>query len=147
VRAGIGSFGSVYKADYRGQEVAAKILNSQMNAKQIDEFKRFVQPRLVHILARSLSSPLIDREVNILNRLRCPYVLNFVGASHVEGKRCIITELCSQGSLADLVFSEKPFTYLLLLKVALDMSKAVAFLHGYAGKQPRILPPLMKRLT
>ncbi len=37
---GIGSFGSVYKADYRGQEVAAKILNSQMHAKQIEEFKR-----------------------------------------------------------------------------------------------------------
>jgi hypothetical protein len=29
-------------ADYRGQEVAAKVLNSQMNAKQIEEFKRYV---------------------------------------------------------------------------------------------------------
>jgi hypothetical protein len=38
------------------------------------------------------------REVNILNRLRCPYVLNFIGASHVEGKRCIVTELCKHGT-------------------------------------------------
>jgi len=74
--------------------------------------------------------------VNTLNRLRCPYVLNFIGASHVEGKRCIVTELCQFGSVGDLVFSDKSFNYLLMLKVALDMSKAISFLHGYPAATP-----------
>jgi serine/threonine protein kinase len=69
--------------------------------------------------------------VNILNRLRCPYVLNFIGASHVEGKRCIVTEICKHGSVADLVFSDKSFNYLQVLKVALDMAKGITFLHAY----------------
>ena len=74
--------------------------------------------------------------MNTLNRLRCPYVLNFIGASHVEGKRCIVTELCKFGSVGDLVFSDKSFNYLLMLKVALDMSKAISFLHGYPAATP-----------
>lgn len=144
---GIGSFGSVYKADYRGQEVAAKILNSQMHAKQIEEFKRYS-------CSPSLNSPLrvqltlsLRREVNILNRLRCPYVLNFIGASHVEGKRCIVTELCKFGSVGDLVFSDKSFNYLLMLKVALDMSKAISFLHGYPTSTPDFGARKESRLT
>jgi len=64
-----------------------------------------------------------------MTRLRCPYVLNFVGASFVEGKTCLVTELCTNGSVSDVVFSDKNFNYLLMLKVALDMAKAISFLH------------------
>jgi hypothetical protein len=32
----------VYKANYRGQEVAAKVLNSQMDRRQLAEFQKFV---------------------------------------------------------------------------------------------------------
>ena len=39
--AGQGSFGTVYKANYRGQEVAAKVLNSQMDRRQLAEFQKF----------------------------------------------------------------------------------------------------------
>ena len=72
------------------------------------------------------------REVDIMTRLRCPYVLNFVGASFVPGKTCLVTELCTHGSVSDVVFSEQNFNYLLMLKVALDMAKAISFLHTYA---------------
>jgi predicted Ser/Thr protein kinase len=41
-RTGQGSFGTVYKANYRGQEVAAKVLNSQMDRRQLAEFQKFV---------------------------------------------------------------------------------------------------------
>jgi hypothetical protein len=37
---GQGSFGTVFKANYRGQEVAAKLLNSQMDKRLIAEFHR-----------------------------------------------------------------------------------------------------------
>jgi predicted Ser/Thr protein kinase len=40
-RTGQGSFGTVYKANYRGQEVAAKVLNSQMDRRQLAEFQKF----------------------------------------------------------------------------------------------------------
>jgi serine/threonine protein kinase len=72
-----------------------------------------------------------------MTRLRCPYVVNLIGASHVEGKRCIVTELCKHGSVADLVFSDKNLNYLLVLKVALDMAKAIAFLHAYPPQNLR----------
>ena len=32
----------MYKANYRGQEVAAKVLNSQMDRRQLAEFQKFV---------------------------------------------------------------------------------------------------------
>jgi serine/threonine protein kinase len=83
--------------------------------------------------------------VDIMTRLRCPYVLNFVGASFVEGKTCLVTELCTNGSVSDVVFSDKNFNYLLMLKVALDMAKAISFLHTYppptSPPTPPTLPP------
>lgn len=38
---GRGSFGTVYRATYRGQEVAAKILNSQEDPREIEEFQKY----------------------------------------------------------------------------------------------------------
>jgi serine/threonine protein kinase len=72
------------------------------------------------------------REVDMMTRLRCPYVINFVGASFVPGKICLVTELCNSGSVADVIFSQRNFNYLLVLKVSLDMAKAISFLHTYA---------------
>lgn len=37
------------------------------------------------------------------------------------------------GSVADVVFSTKNFNYMLVLKVALDMAKAINFLHAYVS--------------
>jgi hypothetical protein len=72
------------------------------------------------------------REVDMMTRLRCPYVINFVGASFVPGKICLVTELCNSGSVADVIFSQRNFNYLLVLKVSLDMAKGISFLHTYA---------------
>jgi hypothetical protein len=55
---GMGSFGSVYVADYRGQEVAAKILNSQMNDKQIEEFKRYAASQSLILMNEALHESL-----------------------------------------------------------------------------------------
>ena len=35
--------------------------------------------------------------------------------------------------MADVVLSDRPFNYLVMLKFALDMAKALSFLHTYAG--------------
>jgi peroxidase len=105
---GSGSFGTVYKASYRGSEVAAKMLNHQMDVRQIAEFKK---------------------EVDVMMRLRSQHILHFVGASFVPGKICLVSEYCPKGSLSNFIFSSKPFNYLLKLKVASDMAKAISFLH------------------
>jgi serine/threonine protein kinase len=128
---GQGSFGTVYKANYRGQEVAAKVLNSQMDRRQLAEFQKCALLHTSHSYLLPKLTSALTREVDIMTRLRCPYVLNFVGASFVEGKTCLVTELCTNGSVSDVVFSDKNFNYLLMLKVALDMAKAISFLHTY----------------
>ena len=87
---------------------------------------------MVNVWVMMVMMMMNGREVDIMTRLRCPYVLNFVGASFVPGKTCLVTELCTHGSVSDVVFSEQNFNYLLMLKVALDMAKAISFLHTYA---------------
>jgi len=104
---GSGSFGTVYKANYRGSEVAAKMLNHQMDLRLLNEFKR---------------------EVEVMSTLRSPYILHFVGASFVRGKVCLVSEYCAKGSLGRFIKSKKPFNYLLKLKVAVDMAKGINFL-------------------
>lgn len=34
-----------------------------------------------------------------MNRLRSPHVVNFIGASYIPGKLCVLTEFMEKGSL------------------------------------------------
>lgn len=68
---GEGSFGSVHKGQWRGQDVAVKILKYQWVDEEV--MRQF------------------DREIDLLNRLRSPYVVNFVGAVNCPGKLYLLT--------------------------------------------------------
>ena len=40
-----------------------------------------------------------EREIAILASIRHPNVVNFIGACHKPGQRCLVTEYCARGSL------------------------------------------------
>jgi serine/threonine protein kinase len=105
---GDGAYGVVYRGRYRGADVAVKVAKHQAKSSAQD--------------ASFLT------EVTLFEKLRSPYIVNFIGASHVPGKQCILTELCPRGSAAKLLAGSKLSTAL-KTKMALDCAEVVAFLH------------------
>ena len=67
---GDGAFGTVYRGRYRGTAVAVKVLRRQneLGSEQNDNFVK---------------------EIELFQKLRNPYIVNFIGASYVSGKLCM----------------------------------------------------------
>ncbi|KAJ0406168.1 hypothetical protein ATCC90586_001214 [Pythium insidiosum] len=112
-RIGMGNFGVVYKAHYKGKRIALKQLLSQhYNKKTIRDFQN---------------------ELNILLVLRHPNIVQFLGAVTDPPTFCLLTELC-EGSVVDLLHLAQSrkiiVTWLLALEIALGCAKACAYLHG-----------------
>ncbi|XP_047330384.1 serine/threonine-protein kinase STY46-like [Impatiens glandulifera] len=105
-----GSYGDLYKGTYCSQEVAIKVLNpDRVNT---DLFKEFAQ------------------EVFIMRKVRHKNVVQFIGACTKPPSLCIITEFMSGGSLYDHLHKHKAsFKLPSLLRVALDISKGMNYLH------------------
>jgi predicted Ser/Thr protein kinase len=106
---GEGGFGAVYKAHYRGQQVAYKTMKMQELGASFD--KEF------------------EQEVRMMMNLHHKNILQFIGASRVRGKLAILTEYISQGNLAQLLLS-KPLDIQLKKKIILDIAEALHFLHS-----------------
>ena len=106
---GEGSFGVVYRGEWRGTPVAIKQLKVQFLKKQeLDEF---------------------HREVSIMERLRSPYVVNMVGAVLTENHLAIVTEFMSHGSVKHAFGKKKFKTPAVKFRVALDAAHGLDFLH------------------
>jgi len=76
---GEGSYGVVYRGEWRGLKVAIKQLKVQyMSKADIAEFLR---------------------EVKMMERLRSPYIVNFIGAVLTEGHLALVTEFMELGSV------------------------------------------------
>eukprot|EP01105_Mastigella_eilhardi_P010730 TRINITY_DN2496_c0_g1_i1.p1 TRINITY_DN2496_c0_g1~~TRINITY_DN2496_c0_g1_i1.p1 ORF type:complete len:1030 (-),score=229.84 TRINITY_DN2496_c0_g1_i1:43-2742(-) len=107
---GEGGFGVVYRGKYRGQEVAIKMLKNKENtdAEHLAEFKK---------------------EVTIMETLRNPYIVYFVGASHLSERLALVTEFLPLGSLRACMAAHQPFPFHLKIKCLLDISNGMAFLH------------------
>jgi len=113
---GDGSFGTVYRGLYRGQDVAVKVLKNQdewmQSTKHMEDFQR---------------------EVGIMERLKHPCIVRFIGGIHKPGDLAIVTEFCPLGNLSD--FLKKHQGSLspeckLRVKFALDCARGMAYLHG-----------------
>ncbi len=78
-----------------------------MDVRQIEEFHKYFYPSFL-IYCQFLNTVHVHtgvhREVQIMNRLRSPYVLNFIGASFVPGKICLVTEICSKGTVIIIIY-------------------------------------------
>ncbi|MBA0581117.1 hypothetical protein Gorai_023304 [Gossypium raimondii] len=105
-----GSYGDLYKGTYCSQEVAIKVLKPErLNT---DLQKEFAQ------------------EVFIMRKVRHKNVVQFLGACTQPPNLCIITEFMSGGSVYDYLHKQKGvFRLPSLLKVAIDVSKGMNYLH------------------
>lgn len=111
-RVGAGSFGTVYRAEWHGSDVAVKVLTVQDF--QDDQLKEFL------------------REVAIMKRVRHPNVVLFMGAVTKRPHLSIVTEYLPRGSLFRLI--HKPASGEILdprrrLRMALDVAKGINYLH------------------
>ncbi|KAF6254693.1 kinase-like domain-containing protein, partial [Scenedesmus sp. NREL 46B-D3] len=72
-----------------------------------------------------------EREIAILASIRHPNVVNFIGACHKPGQRCLVTEYCARGSL-DQVLHKSGLVLDLLKRVefAMDVARGMACLHA-----------------
>ncbi|XP_050383720.1 serine/threonine-protein kinase STY17-like [Argentina anserina] len=109
-KVGSGSFGDLYRGTYCSQEVAIKILKPErVNAEMLKDF---------------------SQEVYILRKIRHKNVVQFIGACTQPPNICIVTEFMSRGSVYDFLHKQKGvFKLPSLLKVAIDVSKGMNYLH------------------
>ncbi|KAL3613920.1 Serine/threonine-protein kinase sty46 [Castilleja foliolosa] len=105
-----GSYGDLYKGTYRSQEVAIKILKTERLNTELQ--KEFAQ------------------EVYIMRKVRHKNVVQFIGACTRPQNLCIVTEYMSGGSVYDYLHKQRgTFKLPALLKVAIDVSKGMNYLH------------------
>ncbi|CAI5969469.1 unnamed protein product [Closterium sp. NIES-65] len=88
IRVGVGSFGEVFRAVWRGTEVAVKMLWEQ-DAKPEDTEDFY-------------------NEIALLSRLRHPNVILFMGACTVPPHLSMVTEYMHMGSLYRIIHSREP---------------------------------------
>ena len=121
-RIGIGSFGEVHRALWRGTEVAVKRILDQD-------------------ISENLAAAFID-EIDIMRRLRHPNVVLLMGAVTVPGNLSIITEFLHRGSLFKLLHREQnPAVASALdmrrrMRMGVDVIRGMHYLHTF---QPMIV--------
>ncbi|XP_031287382.1 serine/threonine-protein kinase STY17-like isoform X2 [Pistacia vera] len=105
-----GAYGDLYKGTYCSQEVAIKVLKREHV--DTDMLKEFSQ------------------EVYIMRKIRHKNVVQFIGACTRPPNLCIVTEFMARGSIHDFLHTQKGvFDLPSLLKVAIDVSKGMNYLH------------------
>ncbi|ELP92420.1 protein serine/threonine kinase, putative [Entamoeba invadens IP1] len=109
---GEGSFGVVFKGKYRENDVAIKRMK-QVDGSHEDSLNEF------------------EKEVSMLDKFRCDYIVHFYGAVFIPNKVCMVTEFAKFGSLNDLMKSHTTeIEHKMKLKIALDGAKGIQYLHS-----------------
>ncbi|RDX91734.1 Serine/threonine-protein kinase CTR1, partial [Mucuna pruriens] len=118
---GTGSFGTVLRADWRGSDVAVKILKVQgFDPGRFEEFLK---------------------EVSLMKRLRHPNIVLLMGAVIQPPKLSIVTEYLSRGSLYELLHMPNVGSSLSerrRLSMAYDVASGMNYLH-------QMRPPIVHR--
>jgi hypothetical protein len=122
---GMGAFGQVHRARWRGTDVAVKSLTcTSIDSDTLEDFRA---------------------EVAVLSALRHPNILLFMGACTVAPHYCLVTELMPRGSLWALLHTragprnsagdgvtvaDGPLPWVTVRSMALDVARGMAYLHG-----------------
>eukprot|EP00727_Mastigamoeba_balamuthi_P002830 m51a1_g12544 putative tyrosine (218) ;mRNA; f:739-1899 len=67
-------------------------------------------------------------ELGIIENLRCPFIIGYVGAVVIPGKFCLVTEFAPLGSLA-AVYKRSNLSYDFKCRALFDCSRGMAYLH------------------
>eukprot|EP00727_Mastigamoeba_balamuthi_P009865 m51a1_g5500 putative tyrosine protein kinase (721) ;mRNA; r:355924-358483 len=107
---GDGAYGTVWRGDYRGIDVAIKMIKHQdlLTDQMLKDFQS---------------------EVSVMEGIRNPRVVGFIGAVHVPNFLSIVTEFCEYGTLGNAL-AKKIAPWDLRLKCMLDCARAMMFLHA-----------------
>ena len=106
------SYGELFKGIYCSQEVAIKVLKAEHVSSEMQ--REFAQ------------------EVYIMRKVRHKNVVQFMGACTMPPHLCIVTEFMSGGSVYDYLHKQKGFfKFPTVLKVAIDISKGMNYLHQH----------------
>ena len=153
---GEGSFGEVYKASFRGAQVALKKLRNpmfmQLTVNDIEEFRkeaymmsRLRHPNIVLVMGISLVELEPVRHLSVDMAELAALDEESTGSKKSETKKtlCILTEYLEQGSLADILYgrrriSMEVWTYELVLICAIQAGKGMLYLHSQS-------PPICHR--
>ncbi|ELP84060.1 protein serine/threonine kinase, putative [Entamoeba invadens IP1] len=106
---GEGGFGIIYKGTFRENCVAIKKMKTIVeDDESLNEFKK---------------------EVQMLDKFRCDYIIYFYGAVLIPSRICMVTEFAEFGSLKDLIRNFEEPSEKLRLKFCLDAAKGIDYLH------------------
>ena len=106
-----GQFSRVFRGKYRGIDVACKLLKPDQYVTEYNKKTR-------------------SREVGMFEALRHPCIVNFIGATLVDGAYTITTELCEFGSLTSAMKKHSDvWTMPMKVKALYDCARAMDFLH------------------
>lgn len=98
------SFGSVYKARWRGTDVAVKMLPSHNPSKEmIKNFRDEVRIIPPQHLSQQRSNAM---QIHVMMALRHPNVVLFMAASTRAERMCLVMEFMALGSLFDVLHNE-----------------------------------------
>ncbi|GAB1227986.1 hypothetical protein ENUP19_0367G0019 [Entamoeba nuttalli] len=106
---GGGTFGIVYRADWRRVDVAVKVMKTDLVG-----------------LAELL--PNFSQEAEMMERIRCPYIVNFIGSVTTPDTLCLVTEFCPLGSLRKFM-KTNPLTDILKVRFCQDIARGMEYLH------------------
>lgn len=110
-RLGGGHYGTVFRGEWKGSDIAAKRIED-------DDFQA------------------IENEINILKHLKHPHVVAYLGVSVVDIEFYIITEFCSDGDLLSWLQRTFELQQNLLSDISRQIASGMEYLHS---REPSVI--------